>query len=47
LRQEGLIEILDGINPGEVVAVDGAAFLTDQVKVSVLSETIITKDSTP
>ncbi|HEU4708245.1 MAG TPA: efflux RND transporter periplasmic adaptor subunit [Methylophilaceae bacterium] len=35
LRQSGQVEILDGLAAGEQVAVDGAAFLTDQAKVSV------------
>ncbi len=35
LRQAGQVEILEGLNAGEQVAVDGAAFLTDKAKVSV------------
>jgi len=35
LRQENKVEILEGLKAGETVAVDGAAFLTDQAKVSV------------
>jgi membrane fusion protein, multidrug efflux system len=35
LRQDGMIEILEGLNPGAVVATDGAAFLSDQAKVTV------------
>jgi membrane fusion protein (multidrug efflux system) len=35
LRQEGMVEILEGLAAGEQVAVDGAAFLTDQAKVNV------------
>jgi len=35
LRQSGQIEILEGLNAGEQVAVDGAAFLTDKAKVSI------------
>lgn len=35
LRQEGMVEIVEGLAAGEQVAVDGAAFLTDQAKVNV------------
>jgi membrane fusion protein (multidrug efflux system) len=35
LRQEGKVEIIEGIKAGEVVAVDGAAFLTDQAEVTI------------
>lgn len=35
LRQEGKVEIIEGVKAGEVVAVDGAAFLTDQAEVTV------------
>lgn len=35
LRQQGQIEILEGLAAGETVAVDGAAFLTDKAKVSI------------
>jgi len=35
LRQSGQVEILDGLAAGEQVAVDGAAFLTDQARVSI------------
>src|SRR5690606_21389638 len=35
LRQDGKIEIIDGVESGEVVAVDGAAFLTDQAEVTI------------
>ena len=35
LRQEGKVEIISGIAAGEVVAVDGASFLTDQAAVSI------------
>ncbi|OAM51764.1 efflux transporter periplasmic adaptor subunit [Methylovorus sp. MM2] len=34
-HQEGNIEILEGLAAGEIVAVDGAAFLTDAAKVAV------------
>jgi RND family efflux transporter MFP subunit len=34
LRQSGMVEILDGLAAGEQVAVDGAAFLTDQARVT-------------
>lgn len=33
LRQEGMVEIVEGLAAGETVAVDGAAFLTDKAAV--------------
>jgi RND family efflux transporter MFP subunit len=33
LRQDGLVEITEGLKAGETVAVDGAAYLTDKAKV--------------
>lgn len=38
VRQSGMVEIIDGLEAGEQVAVDGAAFLTDQAKVTVQQE---------
>lgn len=35
LREAGLVEILEGLASGEVVAVDGAGYLTDQAAVNV------------
>ena len=35
IRQDGKIEIIEGLASGEVVAKDGAAFLTDQAKVKI------------
>ncbi|MDP2247888.1 MAG: efflux RND transporter periplasmic adaptor subunit [Nitrosomonadales bacterium] len=35
LRQEGQVEIIEGVTAGEIVAVDGAAFLTDQAAVTI------------
>ena len=35
VRQSGMVEIVNGLQAGELVAVDGAAFLTDQAKVTV------------
>ena len=35
LRQDGKIEILDGLKANEIIAKDGAAFLTDQAKVNI------------
>jgi membrane fusion protein (multidrug efflux system) len=35
LRQQGYVEILSGITAGEIVALDGAAFLTDKTPVAV------------
>ena len=34
LKQDGLYEILKGIAPGDIVAVDGAGFLTDGAAVT-------------
>ncbi|CAG0985219.1 Multidrug resistance protein MdtA [Methylophilaceae bacterium] len=39
LRQEGKVEIIDGLSAGEVVAVDGASFLTDQADVNIQGST--------
>ncbi|MGQ0441972.1 MAG: efflux RND transporter periplasmic adaptor subunit [Methylophilaceae bacterium] len=36
LQQNGMVEILEGLKGGETIAMDGAAFLTDKAKVSVL-----------
>lgn len=38
LQQNGQVEILDGLSGGETIAVDGAAFLTDKTKVSILKK---------
>jgi RND family efflux transporter MFP subunit len=35
IRRQGVVQILDGVAAGETVAVDGAAYLTDQAPVSV------------
>ena len=35
MRQDGKIEIIEGLSAGEVIAKDGAAFLTDKAKVKV------------
>jgi RND family efflux transporter MFP subunit len=35
VRQSGMVEIVEGLQAGEQVAVDGSAFLTDQAKVTV------------
>ena len=35
LRQTGMVEIISGIAAGEIVAVDGASFLTDQAAVAI------------
>ena len=37
MYQDGYIQILQGVEVGETIAVDGAAFLTDQVRVQVQS----------
>ncbi|SNR78676.1 RND family efflux transporter, MFP subunit [Methylobacillus rhizosphaerae] len=36
IYQDGAIQILEGLQPGETIAVDGAAFLTDQARVQIL-----------
>ena len=35
MRQDGKVEIIEGLSAGEVIAKDGAAFLTDKAKVKV------------
>ena len=35
-RKEGRIEILEGVTVGDILAVDGAGFLTDGARVQVL-----------
>jgi RND family efflux transporter MFP subunit len=35
LRQQGLVEITEGLSAGETVAVDGAAYLTDKATVNI------------
>ena len=35
LREQGMVEILEGLSVGETVAVDGASFLTDKAAVNV------------
>jgi membrane fusion protein (multidrug efflux system) len=35
IQRDGMIEILEGIQPGWIIAVDGAALLSDGAKVSV------------
>lgn len=35
MRQDGKIEIIEGLSAGEVIAKDGAAFLTDKAKVKI------------
>ena len=35
LRQDGKIEITEGLKPNEIIAKDGAAFLTNQAKVTI------------
>lgn len=39
LRQDGLVEIISGVNAGETVIVDGASFLTDKAPVAVKNPT--------
>lgn len=38
LRQDGMVEIIDGIQAGEQIVLDGAAFLTDGARISVQKE---------
>ncbi|WP_234406198.1 hypothetical protein [Methylobacillus glycogenes] len=38
IYQDGRIQILEGLQAGETIAVDGAAFLTDQAQVQIKSE---------
>lgn len=38
LRQDGKIEIVEGLSAGEVIAKDGAAFLTDKAKIKIESK---------
>lgn len=35
IRQKGMVEITEGLKPGETIVVDGAPFLTDKAKVAV------------
>ena len=35
LRQDGKIEIIEGLNAGEIIVTNGAAFLTDQAKIKI------------
>ena len=39
IQREGMIEILEGLPPGKLVAVDGATLLSDGAKVQVRNET--------
>lgn len=43
LREQGMVEILEGLSGGEIVAVDGAAYLTDKTAVSVQNAKSATK----
>lgn len=43
LRQNGLIEIIEGVNEQDKVVVDGAGFLTDNTPVKIATEKLITK----
>lgn len=45
LRQDGMVEIIDGIQAGEQIVLDGAAFLTDGAKISVQKEMSVQADS--
>lgn len=39
LRQNGLIELLDGLKPNDMIVVDGAGFLTDKAPVAISKPT--------
>lgn len=45
LRQDGMVEIIDGVEAGEQIVLDGAAFLTDGAKISIQNETAGQADS--
>lgn len=45
LRQDGMVEIIDGIQAGEQIVLDGAAFLTDGARISVQKEMSVQADS--
>jgi len=45
LRQDGMVEIIDGVEVGERIVLDGAAFLTDGAKISIQNETAGQADS--
>ncbi|NOT68596.1 MAG: efflux RND transporter periplasmic adaptor subunit [Methylophilaceae bacterium] len=38
LRQEGVVEITEGLNTGEIIAVDGAAFLSDKAAITIQAQ---------
>lgn len=42
LRKNGLIELTDGVSVNDVIAVDGAGFLTDKAQVKIASKTTAT-----
>ena len=44
VRQNGLIELLEGLQPNDVIVVDGAGFLTDKAPVTIAPDTT-TKNS--
>ncbi|MBI5782544.1 MAG: hypothetical protein HZA69_02255 [Gammaproteobacteria bacterium] len=44
IQRDGVIEILEGLKAGQVVAVDGAALLSDGARVNVRSETPATSN---
>jgi hypothetical protein len=43
LRQNGFIELLEGLNANNIVVVDGAGFLTDKAPVKVSNDTLQTQ----
>jgi RND family efflux transporter MFP subunit len=42
-RQNGLIELLEGLQPNDFIVVDGAGFLTDKAPVTIAPEKLLTK----
>lgn len=47
IQRDGVIEILEGIQPGWIVAVDGAALLSDGAKIKVRAETTASSPTQP
>lgn len=44
-KSAGNVEIMSGVVPGQIVAFDGAAFLTDKAKVNIKKDVVIKKDN--
>jgi multidrug efflux pump subunit AcrA (membrane-fusion protein) len=43
LSQDGMVEIVEGLNANDLIVVDGAGFLTDNTQVTVEAADSITK----